>query len=69
VRAKSILEVVYRLELRTERTAVRTTKFMTVPDPGIPILSKARVNGLLRMSSVKGVFHGTIQATKKTETT
>src|SRR5215212_4354073 len=45
VRANNILEVVYRLELSTERTAVRTTRFMMVPDPGMPILSKARVNG------------------------
>jgi hypothetical protein len=55
--------------LRTERTAVRTTKFISVPDPGIPILSNARVNGLLIMSSVNPVFHGTIAATKKTEIT
>ncbi len=62
-------EVVYRLELSTESTAVRTTKFMIRGANGMPIRSKAIVNGLLMMSEVNGVFHGTTTATKKTETT
>jgi hypothetical protein len=35
----------------------------------MPILSNAMVNGLLMTSSANLVSHGTIHATKKTETT
>ena len=45
--ANSILEAVYRPELRTDSTEVRTTTLMMVLAAGMPILPKAAAYGLV----------------------
>src|SRR3954468_14508355 len=62
----SILEDVYRPELRQDSTAVRTTAFMMSAAPGMFIASKAATYGEAA-SCLE--FHGTMHTTRKTEPT